>query len=141
MQAEESLRNSLEEAIKKYDDAISDLRKSRGEKDQLQEEVERLREELKEERAQRRGLQDDISLGIRREKELREMLKGLTRIEEEVRAGGRRNIEAQEVNNATPSMEEQPRRKTSERRRSQIVYERDESRVSWSRNFSLQDKK
>jgi myosin heavy subunit len=132
VQAQESLRNSLEEAIQKYDDAISDLRKSRREKDQLQNEVDRLRKELKQERAERRELEDGIASGIRREKELREMLKRLTKLEETVHAGGRRNIEAQEVNNVTLSME---------RRRSQVVYERYESRVSWSRNFSSQDKK
>lgn len=143
-QTETLLRDGLEQAINKCDEAISDLQQSQRERDNLQDMVDKLRKELREERADRRELEADLHSKTMRERELRDKLRSLTRFEEAVMALGRRNIEVQEVAGYIrdiPTMDKQLGRRRSERRGSKGNSGRDENRPPWSPNFSSQDKK
>ncbi|KAH6668369.1 hypothetical protein B0J14DRAFT_161737 [Halenospora varia] len=138
-----SLRHDLDEAVKKYDQAILDLQMSQREKTDLQELVERLRNELKQEREARSELERDIETRIQRESQLLDMLErtskiSQTRIEESMLATERRIREAEKADQervARSARIEEPRRGRGERRRtSQTIINingRSESSVPW----------
>jgi chromosome segregation ATPase len=141
--AEISLRHDLDEAVKKYDQAILDLQTSQREKNDLQEQVERLRKELKQEREARSELEGDIERRIRREFHLLDILErtskiSQTRIEESMLATERRIREAEEADQERPARSartEAPRRGGRQRRRTSQtiinIHGRSESSVKW----------
>ncbi|CZR70045.1 uncharacterized protein PAC_19946 [Phialocephala subalpina] len=138
-----SVRHDLDEAVEKYDQAILDLQRSQREKNALQEQVERLRNELKQEREARSELEREIEERIQKELRLLDMLErtskiSQTRIEESILATERRTREAEEADQeraARSARVETPRRGGTERRRTpQTIINikgRSESRVSW----------
>ena len=136
--AEITLRNEITDAERKYDKAIFDLQASQTEKDVLQDVVERLRAELDRERQEKQRLQEDIDVGVRREKELWDILETKTRIEE-----GRVECKHSCQNPIMPKMEEQHGEQRSERRRSIHIYVEQGSRsqVGGSRKGSSKSAK
>jgi len=142
-QAEVSLRHDLDEAVKKYDQAIQDLKTSQKEKNDLQEQVGRLRKELKEEREARSELEGDIERRIRMQSQLLDMLErtskiSQTRIEESMLVTERRIRETEEADQeraARSARAEAPSRGGRHRRRNSQtiinIHGRSESSVKW----------
>jgi chromosome segregation ATPase len=69
-----TLSEQLKSAVSKYEDAILDVQKAQKEKDDLRDQVERLRSELREERKTREDLEAEIDRKRTRERTLHDMM-------------------------------------------------------------------